>query len=222
MKALATSRSANLNAKIAVHIGEKFGRLRVISEDDPYIWRGRFSRRRWLCECVCGRKSIVREDMLKFGGVLSCGCLRNEATRDRSTRHGFRANATRPTEYDVWLTTIHGRSDVPACNTWRAPKGAGFLAFLRDVGPRPSSKHRLVRLDETQPLKRFNAVWRADIPRRGTPRRLVCVDGRLASLRDAAQQAGIRYDLLCKRLSRGWPLSRALQPTQSSVTPTAT
>ncbi len=213
--------NTKIEGRISVGIGEKFGRLRIIYEDDPYVWRGRFSRRRWLCECVCGRKSIVREDALKFGRVLSCGCLRNDVTRERSTRHGFRSNGTRLPEYDIWLATIHGRSAVPACNTWCAPKGAGFLAFLRDVGPRPSPKHRLVRLDETQPLQRFNAVWRADVPRRGKPRRLVCLDGRLASLRDAAQQAGIRYDLLCKRLSRGWPLSRALQPTQSSATPAA-
>lgn len=221
MKPLTGSYASNLEAKISVHTGDQFGRLHTISEADPYIWRGRFSRRRWLCECVCGRQSIVREDVLKFGRVTSCGCLRKEVTRERLTRHGCRASGTKTPEYEAWQAIIHSESDIPACYTWRAPEGAGFLAFLRDVGPRPSPKHRLLRLDELQPLQRFNAVWRADIPRPVISRRLVSVDGSLATLRDAALQAGIRYDLLCKRLSRGWSLSRALQPKGAPGTSTA-
>lgn len=218
---LTGSCASNVEAKISVHAGDQFGRLHAISEADPYMWRGRFSRRQWLCECVCGRQSIVREDVLKFGRVLSCGCLRDEVTRERLTRHGCRASRTKTPEYEAWQAAIHSESDIPVCETWRAPKGAGFLAFLRDVGPRPSSKHRLLRLDKLKPLQRFNAAWRDDVPRPVKPRRLVSVDGSLATLRDAAHQAGIRYDLLCKRLSRGWSLSRALQATQAPGTPAA-
>lgn len=196
-----------------VRIGDKFGRLEVVDEAEPYIWRGRFNRRRWSCLCICGRTTIVRDDVLRFGRVLSCGCLRDDVTRERVTRHGCRAGGTRTPEYQAWQAMTRVQGETPVCKTWCAPQGEGFRAFLRDVGYRPSPKHRLVRLDKSRPMQRINAAWRTDEPRPGVSRRLVGVDGRLMSLREAACHAGIPYSLLCKRLSRGWPVSRALQVT---------
>ena len=78
-------------AKGAVRVGRRFGRLEVLGEDEPYFWRGRFSRRRWLCACDCGGEAVVREDRLTAGTTLSCGCLRVEAAEERLLRHGGRA-----------------------------------------------------------------------------------------------------------------------------------
>lgn len=36
------------------------------------------SRRLWLCRCRCGEIRTVREDNLKNGNTLSCGCLRQK------------------------------------------------------------------------------------------------------------------------------------------------
>lgn len=43
---------------------------------------------RWLCECVCGKKTVVQASNLKTGNTKSCGCLQSETARERSTRHG--------------------------------------------------------------------------------------------------------------------------------------
>ncbi len=58
--------------------GQKFGRLTVIGETEPYICisTGR-SERKWLCKCSCGTMVSVRQASLRDGKTKSCGCLRN-------------------------------------------------------------------------------------------------------------------------------------------------
>ena len=81
----------------SVRIGRRFKRLAVVSEDEPYLWRGRFSGRRWLCACDCGGEAVVREDRLRGGSTLTgfpdlfrCRTLKPLSCPDpglRSARH---------------------------------------------------------------------------------------------------------------------------------------
>ena len=52
-------------------VGQKFGRLTVISLD--HIER---RSRYWLCVCECGNKKVARECRLISGRIKSCGCRR--------------------------------------------------------------------------------------------------------------------------------------------------
>lgn len=60
-------------------LGEKFGRWTVIG-DTPDEMSG---ERRWLCRCECGTERYVLERSLLYGGSNSCGCLREEKSRDK-------------------------------------------------------------------------------------------------------------------------------------------
>lgn len=191
--------------------GTRFGRLVVAMEADPYLWRGRFSRRRWTCDCDCGGSAVVREDSLLSGHTTSCGCWRDDVVRDRATRHGARKDDRRRPEYQAWQTMLH-RSGAAVCARWQAPSGRGFQNFLADLGRRPTRAHRLVRIDPARPFAPSNCRWVKNPPRAGVPRRLITVQGRKMTLREAAAQAGIAYATLCKRLERGWTSRRALQP----------
>lgn len=193
--------------------GVRFGRLVVIDEVEPYLWRGRVSRRQWLCGCDCGAASVVREDVLRSGHTRSCGCLRDDSVRDRRTQHGGRAGGQRPPEYEAWRALARADPPLQVCAEWRAADGLGFLAFRRDMGPRPSPRHRLVRLDEKAGFSAANCRWSDAVARRGVPRRRLRVDGREMTLREAAARHGVGYALLCKRLQRGWPVDRALRPS---------
>ena len=201
-------------AKGAVRVGRRFGRLEVLGEDEPYFWRGRFSRRRWLCACDCGGEAVVREDRLMAGTTLSCGCLRVEAAEGRLLRHGGRAAGRATPEYRAWLAMLHGSGGAAVCRRWRAGGGRGFLAFRADLGPRPGPGYRLVRRDASRAYAPGNCRWLAGVPRRGVPRRLVEYRGRVVTLAAAAAASGVGYGLLCKRLERGWPLERALRPAR--------
>lgn len=39
--------------------------------------------KKWLCRCECGTERYVLERSLRHGGSLSCGCVREEALRDK-------------------------------------------------------------------------------------------------------------------------------------------
>ena len=69
-------------------IGQRFGRLTVISKIEP-----RNHRAYWLCECECGRKKEVSTYSLRIGKTKSCGCLRKDnAVKVAKTRNNFLGN----------------------------------------------------------------------------------------------------------------------------------
>jgi hypothetical protein len=203
---------AEPTSSIIVDIGMNFGRLSVCAEDEPYLWRGRFSRRRWICKCECGKLTSVREDMLKNGRTSSCGCFRNDQTADRFTLHGGKRSTMRLPEYQAWQTLLHRNSSESICANWCLPNGEGFSNFFRDIGKRPTPKHRLVRVNAKEPFSPANCLWSDQIPRRGVPRRSIRISNVEMTLREAAAQFGVPYAVLCRRLQRGWCAERAVQP----------
>jgi hypothetical protein len=189
----------------------RFGRLVIVGETEPYLWRGRFSRRRWLCVCDCGREAVIREDSLKYGGTSSCGCLKEDVSRERMTRHGGRSGGKRSAEYEAWQAMLHRQSQARVCRRWSSSRADGFLHFVADVGTRPSPRHRLVRLNDRGAFSPSNCVWSDTVPRRGVPRRPVILRGREFTLHEVARRYSINYALLCKRLQRGWQAELAVQ-----------
>jgi hypothetical protein len=209
-------RRAAASTSQVVQAGVRFGRLTVLHEDEPYFWRGRPYRRRWTCECVCGFSVTVREDSLKRSHTESCGCLRDDETRKRTTIHGGKTSAARLPEYEVWQSLLHRRGGARVCARWRQGAGVGFVAFLRDMGRRPSPKHLLIRHDEERAYSPINCCWSTERRRRGTPRRFIKVGSVTMTLRQAAASVGIAYGTLCKRLQRGWTTDTALGRRSSS------
>ena len=194
-----------------VRAGRRFGRLEVLAEDEPYLWRGRFARRRWFCRCDCGRETTVRDDRLKAGTTLSCSCLRNDVARKRLLRHGGKAGGRAAPEYYAWQAMLHRQDDATVCRRWRTAGGVGYANFLADVGHRPGPGYRLVRPDAARAFAPGNCRWVLAPPRKGVPRRFVAYRGRLLSLKAAAAVSGVGYARLCKRLERGWAPAQALR-----------
>lgn len=61
--------------------GQRFGRLVAIRRAENLITPGGASLTRWLCECDCGKTTIVLSRALKAGTTRSCGCLRRDLSR---------------------------------------------------------------------------------------------------------------------------------------------
>ena len=63
------------NLKRNAHlVNQRFGKLIVIK-----FVATKKGRTLWLCQCDCGKETIVMAQSLKSGGTKSCGCLGREA-----------------------------------------------------------------------------------------------------------------------------------------------
>jgi hypothetical protein len=184
-------------------LDQHFGRLHVIGRA-PNTPSG---RTRWQCLCVCGTHTVVLTGLLRAGKTTSCGCLHREQWRRIVTKHG----RGRTPEYRVY----HGMRD--RCLNANAPAfrnygGRGitilwqsFEEFVRDMGPRPSPKHSIERLDNNGPYSKENCVWATRGQQSNNTRRNHRVEyqGALLTLRQIADQSGLPYGTVKYRVKRG-------------------
>ena len=82
--------------------GQRIGRLTVIMR----VENDRQQNARWLCLCDCGQEKVVLGRGLRQRKALSCGCLRDERSRDRMTA----------------MRTKHGMSNTKLHKTWSSLK----------------------------------------------------------------------------------------------------
>lgn len=66
-------------------IGERFGRLTVISKNGKTKW-GNVT---WKCACDCGKTVIIPGGHLKSGHTKSCGCLAYDMHVEQLETHGY-------------------------------------------------------------------------------------------------------------------------------------
>jgi hypothetical protein len=90
--------------------------------------------------------------------------------RKRMDRHG-QLETLRPDDwgakhkhplFNAWAYARRCKADRPLVPEWEND----FLQFVTDVGPRPSSKHKIFAADETKPLGPSNYVWKTAVTQR--------------------------------------------------------
>lgn len=203
--------------------GRRYGRWTVISEvlpRDPKC-------RRWECRCDCGVVKSVSQGSLEHGGTQSCGCLSREMASARAT-HGTTRGGNRhgSPEYRIWCG-MRSRCNNPAYPEYHLYGGRGiricpdwddFLQFLEDMGPRPSPKHSVDRVNNDGPYSKDNCRW-ATLAEQQNNRRgnhVLTFRGESHTLAQWARITGIHPHTLQRRIENGWPPERALtEPTRS-------
>ena len=194
--------------------GQRFGRLVAIS----FACRNRNGRAAWNCLCDCGSECVVAGTSLtRRQPTRSCGCLQREETGARFRTHGLKNTA----EHNVWSLMIrrcynenrpdyglYGGRGVTVCERWRT----SFQAFYDDMGPRPSNRHSIDRIDNDGNYEPCNCRWatQCEQARNKRSNRLITFNGRTLCLAEWAEEYGMRQRTLWYRLNRGWSVERAL------------
>lgn len=142
-------------------IGSKYGRLTVLSKAESHPRKGRM----WVCKCKCG--TLVEKDTscLIRGNTKSCGCLFKEQLKTRHyKRTGCDFNVTKKPEYRIWMKAKQ-RCENPNDKGYRLYGVRGiemrltFKEFFEYLGPRPSAKHSVDRINVNGHYERGNIRW---------------------------------------------------------------
>jgi len=194
-----------------------FGRLSVIGfagriEQGPK----KDKRTMWWCRCACGAITRVHSYNLTGGTAKSCGCLRNEKSRARQTIHGLYKS--------VEMTIFSGAKF--RCTDKRGPnykyygaRGIKFLykdfkSFYKDLGPRPSNRHSIDRIDVDGHYEPGNCRWATtgEQANNKTNTIRVTIEGTEYNLKEHffGRETG-KYDTFRSRVRRyGWPVKTAI------------
>ena len=187
--------------------GQVFGRWTVLGFHSVKTGGKRY----WLCRCECGTEKPVCGCHLRSGA--STGCLRhNQETHGKSHTpeyyawHNMLGRCRNPNHP---LYPAYGGRGVYVCDKWKA-----FEAFFSDIGPRPSRRHSLDRIDNSGNYEPGNVKWSTSRQQTRNTRRthLISHDGKVMCLTDWANTTGVAVSTLRNRLKRGIPMEQALQP----------
>jgi len=118
----------------------------------------------WKCECSCGNFKDVRLACLTSGRTKSCGCLQRDNARKMGAAtktHGMTGSPEHAAYVEArWRCS----TDTKSPNADYAGKGIKFLftsfeQWYRELGPRPSPKHGVDRINTLGHYEPGNVRW---------------------------------------------------------------
>ncbi len=136
----------------------------------------RIGEGRYLCECSCGRRRLVRSHLLVSGATRGCGC----GSRPREAKHGLCFTPA----YKAWANMkdrclnprslafpSYGGRGIVVCERWLS-----FENFLSDMGERPEGLS-IERKDNNKGYFKENCKWATRSEQQKNKRRFNQYDG---------------------------------------------
>lgn len=115
--------------RVIDHVGDRFGKLVVLSRNGQNKWKSA----RWLCRCDCGNEVTVGGRELRVGDTKSCGCSSVEWSTAHNYRHGKSVHGA-PKEvrgmYQSWADMKY-RCSNPNAKAWKRYGGRGITVCAR-------------------------------------------------------------------------------------------
>ncbi len=189
-----------------------YGKLTVLEE----VSELRYGKKRkvFKCLCACGNHATPLVESVKSGNTQSCGCGNARHTK---YKHGLVGTP----EYQAWAGMVsrttnphnvrfarYGGRGIKICEQWRhSPE-----TFYANMGPRPSPKHTIERVNNDGDYAPDNCIWalKSAQNRNHSGNHWVTFKGERLCLMDWALRTGINFGTLRGRLVRGWSVEMAL------------
>lgn len=195
--------------------GKRYGYLTVIRQEESIRRGTKKAYAAWLCRCDCGEELIVKGQKLRAGNVKACG-RNGHYWRNRLIDGG----AAGTPEYNVW-SNMRERCYSPRHRNYKNYGGRGiticerwlvFSNFLADMGPRPSLKHSIDRIDINGNYDPGNCRWATNREQQRNCRDTIYVlyGGNRRKLVELCEELGLKREVVHGRLKMGWKLYDAL------------
>ena len=185
--------------------GNKYGKLIVVKRST----NNSKCEARWVCNCSCGKSSIVSGCKLRSGATKSCGCNRGNKNKivDKKTYRSwanmkYRCYRKKNKDYKHY-----GARGIKVCKRWLN----SFDSFCEDMGKiKPTMT--LDRIDNNGDYSPENCRW-ATMKEQNNNRRYnysIEFKGKKRNAAQIARMIGMNPGVLQLRLYRGWSIERAI------------
>ena len=190
--------------------GKRYGRLTVIEkhhQDKRREWH-------WLCKCDCGNQTVVSGNKLRSGHTTSCGCLQEEHRKKGINKtHGMSDTPL----YIAWLNMRHrcyypknnmykhyGARGIKVCDEW-LNSSETFIRWALANGYKEGLTIDRINVDGNYEPGNCRWVTKKEQFLNRTDSHLVTAFGKTQTIKEWAEQTGIKYDTIERRLNAyGW------------------
>ena len=193
-------------------IGKRFGRILVISEDK----RDSQGIIYYKCLCDCGKEKIIKGTSLRAGVTRSCGCYNHDiVTKDNPV---YKSKL-----YGVYRSII-SRCNCPTDKSYHNYGGRGikissewntFEAFKKWSESNGYKEGLWIdRINNDMDYSPDNCRWATPKEQQNNKRTCVYVtiNGITKTISQWADETGICYATICRRLQLGWQGEDLLKP----------
>ena len=143
-------------ASVDLYPGKKFGDLTIVRK--VHTKEGL----RYDAKCVCGKVIRTKTQYLtrKSGPQTHCGCRTYEGANPFPYEKICWSSMHLRCTYEKHVSyAAYGGRGITICPEWHRDNPNGFQNYLRDMGPAPTKKHTMDRIDPDGNYEISNCRW---------------------------------------------------------------
>lgn len=155
-----------MSRKVEINAGDRYSRLTIVKEVEPYIYHNGKKKTKVLCKCDCGNYKEIQLGSIRSRSTTSCGCYSIELTcklnANRAT-HGLRKHRL----YNTWAMMLDrcnnpknkrfkdwGGRGIKVCERWHDVRN-----FINDMFSTFKEGLTLDRIDNDKWYSKDNCKW---------------------------------------------------------------
>jgi hypothetical protein len=180
------------------------------------------SNKRFLSyyQCFCGKKRTIETSAFNRGLYKTCGC--GQGCNSNRTRKGM----SKTKEYKSYISMLYrctnkradnyanyGGRGIKVCKRWSGVDG--FHKFIEDMGPKPTPKHSIDRINVNGNYTPKNCRWATNKQQLNNTRKTIYLtyENITKTISEWSDLLGIKQVTIRARINRGYNISKTLDKT---------